>query len=96
MKLRVPARMPILSPSTRRWFALFAFAAALHVWVHLQTRQVGYEIGRIREIVGRLGQEKRELEMEMATLTSPSMVDRIARQRLGLGTARDGQMVGLP
>lgn len=94
--MKAGKRMASLSPAATRWLAVFAIAAALQVWVHLQTRQVGYEIGRIREIALRLGQERRELEIEVATLTSPSVVDRAARERLGLRPAEEGQLVGLP
>ena len=92
---KIVRRPPLLSPSATRWLACFALVAALQVWVHLQTRQVGYEIGRIREVALRLGQERRELEIEVATLTSPSVIDRAARERLGLRPAEEGQLVGL-
>ena len=89
-------RAPLLSATASRWLAVFAIAGALQVWVHLRTREVGYEIGRIRDIALRLGQERRELEIEVATITSKSVVDRAARERLGLRAAEEGQLVGLP
>lgn len=86
----------LLSRTARRWLALFAVAGALQVWVHLQTRQVGYEIGRIREIKSRLDEEHRELGTEIATLESKREIDRVAREHLGLGPAGEGQLVALP
>lgn len=94
--MKATRRAPLLSPTATRWVAVFAAAAALQVWVHLQTRQVGYEIGRIRDVGLRLGQERRELDIEVATMTSPSVIDRAARERLGLRPAEEGQLVGLP
>ena len=94
--MKATRRAPLLSPTATRWLVCFAAAAALQVWVHLQTRQVGYEIGRIREVALRLGQEQRELKIEEATLRSPSVIDRAARERLGLRPAEEGQLVGMP
>ena len=94
--MKIVKRAPVLSPAATRWLAMFAITAAMQVYVHLQTRQVGYEIGRIREVGLRLGQERRELEVEVATLTSPGVIDRAARERLGLRPAEEGQLVGLP
>jgi cell division protein FtsL len=96
MKLPSPPRASALSPATRRWVALFAIAGALQVWVHLESRQIGYEIGRIREVKLSLDRERRELDMEIATLESKPEIDRVARERLGLVPPREGQLVGLP
>lgn len=96
MKLPTLSRAAVLSPAVGRWVALFAIAGALQVWVQHQSRQVGYEIGRIREVKLSLDRERRELDMEIATLESKPEIDRVARERLGLVPPREGQLVGLP
>lgn len=96
MKTARPTRVAALSPAARRWVVLFAAAGMLQVWVHLQSRQIGYEIGRIREVKLSLDRERRELDMEIATLESKPEIDRVARERLGLVPPREGQLVGLP
>jgi len=78
------------------WVAAFAVAGALHVWLQLQATQLGYELSALHHVMDRLAQEKGELEVELATLTSPGALDRAARQRLGMHEPREGQIVGVP
>jgi cell division protein FtsL len=66
------------------------------VWLQLQTVDVGYELSAARQMQLRLEHERRELEVEMATLRDPARVADIARRRLGLVEPRKGQVVVLP
>ena len=70
--------------------------ALLLVWVRLQTVHAGYELSTARRLAHRLEQEQRELEIEVATLTSPRRLEQIARERLGMGPPTPGQIVSVP
>jgi cell division protein FtsL len=70
--------------------------ALLLVWVRLQTVRTGYELSAARRLEHRLQQEQRELELEIATLTSPRRLERVARERLGMGPPTAGQIVSVP
>ncbi len=78
------------------WLCAFAVAGALQVWSQLQTTQLGYELSAFHHLLGRLLQEKSELEVELATATSPGVLDAAARARLGMRPPREGQIVGVP
>jgi hypothetical protein len=78
------------------WLVAFAAAGALEVWLHLQTTEVGYQLSSLHRLVSRLAGETRELEVELATLTSPGSLDAIAKTRLRLKPPRPGQIVGMP
>jgi cell division protein FtsL len=70
--------------------------ALLLVWVRLQTVDTGYQLSAARRLVHRLEQEQRELELEIATLTSPRRLEPAARARLGMGPPAPGQIVTVP
>lgn len=76
--------------------AVLVGMALLLVWVRLQTVNTGYQLSAARHLAHRLEQEKRELEIEIATLTSPRRLERLARQRLGMGTPAPHQVVNVP
>jgi cell division protein FtsL len=78
------------------WVAALAAAGALEVWLHLQTTEVGYQLSTLHRVIERLNGENSELELELATLTSPGSLDAVARTRLGLKPPREGQIVGMP
>ncbi len=70
--------------------------ALLLVWVRLQAVHTGYQLSAGRRLVHRLEQEQRELELELATLTSPRRLETLARERLGMGPPAPGQIVSVP
>lgn len=70
--------------------------ALLLVWVRLQATHVGYQLSAARHLVHKLEQEQRELELEIATLTSPRRLETLARERLGMGPPAPGQIVSIP
>jgi cell division protein FtsL len=77
--------------------ALTVVAASLVlVWVRLQAVHTGYQLSAARHLAHRLEQEQRELELEIATLTSPRRLERVARERLGMGPPAPGQIVSVP
>jgi hypothetical protein len=78
------------------WVAALMGAGALQVWLHLQATEVGYQLSALHKLIERLAAEGSELEVELATIKSPTSLDAVARTRLGLRPPRDGQIVGLP
>ena len=70
--------------------------ALLLVWVRLQVVHTGSQLSAARHLVHRLEQEQRELELEIATLTSPRRLEALARERLGMGPPAPGQIVSVP
>jgi cell division protein FtsL len=95
MKLR---RWTLARPSrvAVAWVAALTGAGALQVWLHLQATEVGYQLSTLHRLIERLTAESSELEVELATMKSPTSLDAVARARLGLRPPRDGQVVGLP
>jgi len=75
---------------------VFVAVALLLVWVRLQSVHTGYQLSAARHLAHRLEQEQRELELELATLTSPGRLERLARERLGMGPPAPGQIVSVP
>jgi len=70
--------------------------ALLLVWVRLQAVHMGYQLSAARHLAHHLEQEQRELEIEIATLTSPRRLEQLARERLGMGPPSAGQVVSVP
>jgi len=66
------------------------------VWVRLQTVHAGYDLSAARHLAHHLEQEQRELAIEIATLTSPRRLERVARERLGMTPPAPGQIVSVP
>lgn len=68
----------------------------VHVWLRLQVVKTGYVLATATKLQTRLEQENRELQIELATLTSPDRLESLARRRLGLVPPEKGQVVILP
>ena len=68
----------------------------LHVWLRLQVVQFGYALSTTSKLQSQLEQERRELTVELATLTSPDRLEAMARKRLGLVAPEKGQVIVLP
>lgn len=78
------------------WVAALMGAGALQVWLHLQATEIGYQLSALHKLIERLAAESSELEVELATMKSPTSLDAVARARLGLRPPREGEVVGLP
>jgi cell division protein FtsL len=76
--------------------AMVMSVSLLLVWVRLQTVHTGYQLSAARHLTHRLEQEQRELALEIATLTSPRRLERLAHDRLGMGPPAAGQIVSVP
>lgn len=70
--------------------------ALLHVWLRLQVVHLGYVLSATSKLQSQLEQENRELKLELATLSSPQRLEKMARARLGLKEPEKGQIVILP
>ncbi|MGN6732218.1 MAG: cell division protein FtsL [Candidatus Binatia bacterium] len=68
----------------------------VHVWLRLQVVKTGYVLATATKLQARLEQENRELQIELATLTSPDRLESSARRRLGLVPPEKGQVIVLP
>jgi cell division protein FtsL len=82
----------------RRAFMLGAVLVALclvQVWLQLQVMHLGYELSVARQMQLRLEHERRELDVELATLRDPGRIDALARHRLGMTDPKKGQVVTL-
>ena len=95
-RARASVRFGRPSRAALAWLGALAAAGALEVWLHLQTTELGYQLSALHHVLMRLSSEKSELEVELATLTSPRALDAAAKSRLGLRPPREGQVVGLP
>ena len=76
-------------------FCLFILGL-VHVWLRLQVVHMGYVLSTTTKLQGRLEQENRELQVELASLTSPDRLEAMARRRLGLMPPEKGQVIVLP
>ena len=68
----------------------------VHVWLRLQVVKTGYVLATATKLQARLEQENRELQIELATLTSPDRLESLARRRLGLVPPEKGPVIVLP
>ncbi|HZP42703.1 MAG TPA: cell division protein FtsL [Candidatus Binatia bacterium] len=75
--------------------AVLIVLCMLQVWLRLQVLHLGYDLSVVRQMQLRLEHDRRELEVERATLRDPRRIDDIARHRLGMVDARKGQVVTL-
>jgi cell division protein FtsL len=87
----------------RRWLVrrtlalglvLVALAMAM-VWVRLQVTEIGYQLSAARQMQERLEQQRRELEIELATLRDRTHLADVAAKRLGMRDPDKGQVVEL-
>ena len=88
---------------SRRRFVVAAFlalaligAVLVHVWLRLQVVHMGYVLSTTSKLQNQLEQERQELTVESATLTSPDRLEAMARKRLGLAPPEKSQVIVLP
>ena len=77
-------------------FVCLVGVVLLHVWLRLQVVRMGYTLSTTSKLQSQLEQERRELTVELATLTSPVRLEAMARKRLGLVAPEKGQVIVLP
>lgn len=74
-------------------FIMATSTFVFHVWSRLYVLRLGYEIYSQDNVKKELIEENRKLEMAIASLRSPSRLERIARDELHLRPARPDQVV---
>jgi|KBSSwiStaDraftv2_1062776.scaffolds.fasta_scaffold1078073_2 cell division protein FtsL len=74
---------------------ILVLAAALHVWLGIETDRLGYELSRARVLHEQLARDVQALRAEYATATTPAELERMARERLGMAPPAPGQLVVL-
>lgn len=87
----------------RRWLVrrtivlglLLVALCVVHVWLRLQVVNVGYLLSDARQLQMRLEQQRRELELELATRRDRVRLAELAAKRLGLREPDKGQLVEL-
>ena len=75
------------------WFLLSGFA---YVWCRVQVVHLGYLLSDAHRIHTRLLNDNKKLHLELARLSAPERVERIATQQLGLRHPTKEQIVVLP
>src|SRR5438105_4942654 len=79
------ARAPRFAPSALAiavTIALMSVAALVHVYVHLQLIEMGYELSRESRLGHDLGEQNQKLRLELAVRNDPATVERRAREEL--------------
>jgi hypothetical protein len=64
-----------------------------YLWHSTENVRLGYAIGRAEEELRALRSDIRILETRKAARLAPAVVDRIAREELGLGDPREDQII---
>jgi cell division protein FtsL len=84
------------SPFLVLWvMAVTAATAAFTVYLALRMRsiEIGYELGRAHQHLGRLREVKRVLELELSSHETPERVDLVARNVLGMSEPAPERML---
>ncbi len=76
--------------------ALVLAGALFYVWQHTRVVRLGYEMERLRETRAQLVQDSKALRLEIGQLRALKRVEEIARTRLGMVSAKPGQVVLVP
>jgi hypothetical protein len=86
--------------SATRFYAywLFALVAAVsafasHIYVRQRIVDVGYKLGQERAARARMENDRRDLELELASLEAPADLAQLSRDTLGLDVPRDDQII---
>jgi len=73
-------------------FIVCAFLV-MYVWQRVNVIRLGYDVENLKKEKADLVKMNEMLKIEVATLTSPDRIERIATTRLGMKTAKDDQVV---
>ena len=67
-----------------------------YVWSNFERTQIGYDLSQLKKEEMRLEEINQKLKLELATLKSPQNLERLAIQKLGLGSPKPEQIILLP
>jgi cell division protein FtsL len=92
------AEPPSCTPTRFYAYWIFALAAvvsafASHIYVRQRIVVLGYQLGQERAHRVALENERRDLELELASLEAPADLAQLSRDILGLDVPRDDQMI---
>jgi cell division protein FtsL len=76
--------------------AVGVLVALAHVWIRNQVVEAGYRLSATRQLVERLEQERRELQVRAAAPDAPGKLGELARTRLGMRPPQRGEEIVLP
>jgi cell division protein FtsL len=93
-RLLRPAPAARLNPLWQRVVAGSAMAGCLffYAWQHFECIQLRYQIEQLQAQEAQASELNQQLHLDVATLRSPSRVDAIARNQLGLTVPVPGQI----
>ena len=72
---------------------ILLFSSFMFVWTRICVLDTGYKISEAIKIQGKYLQENRKLKIERASLASPSRIEKVAKNKLGMITPKNNQMV---
>ena len=95
---RGQAEPPSCTPTRFYAYWIFALAAvvsafASHIYVRQRIVDLGYQLGQERAHRAALENQRRDLELELASLEAPADLAQLSRDVLGLDVPRDDQML---
>ncbi len=73
--------------------ALLAGLAILFVWSRTRAIAASFELGELQRAQARLTTERDRLRLEVETLSSPALLERVARTRLGMAPPAPGAVL---
>lgn len=88
LRLQRPRLLPLLM-----FIFLLAIIALFFVWSRIQVINFEYGISSLEGDLRAQRQQNQQLRLESASLRSPSRIERIARQKLGLHTPSAQQVI---
>jgi cell division protein FtsL len=74
----------------------FVFFTLLFVWSRLEVLQTGYSLSRANQVYENLVKESQCLRVEVASLKSPSRIEKLAKEKLGLINPTQGKIIFIP
>jgi cell division protein FtsL len=76
--------------------ATLVFCALLFVWSRLEVLQMGYALSRANQVYENLAKESQCLRVEVASLKSPSRIEKLAKEKFGLINPTQGKIILIP
>lgn len=87
-RLQRPRLIPLLA-----FIFLMAMISLFFVWSRIQVINYEYSISSLEGELRAQSQQNQQLRLESASLRSPSRIENIARQKLGLHTPSSQQVI---
>lgn len=76
--------------------AFMSILSLFYIWSRVQIVQYGYEINALEVKNRGLVDENKKLKVEVATLKAPDRIEKIAKEKLGMGLPAPEQIEILP